>query len=41
MKWMVLCALGRMDIQIKKIVDENIVQDVFIICQNLRHVQEI
>ena len=36
-----LCALGCMDEYIEKKVNDNIVQDVFIICYKLRHVQVI
>ena len=43
-KWMVLGALGCMnnaDFEEKKLVNYNIVLDMFIICQKLRHVQVI
>ena len=42
--WIVLGALGCMnnaDIEKNKLVNDNIVLDVFIICQKLRHVQVI
>ena len=41
-KWMVLCAVRCMNnAGLKKKVNDNIVLDVCIICQNLRHVQAI
>ena len=41
-KWMVLGALGCMNnADFEKLLNDNIVLDVFIICQKLRHVQVI
>ena len=40
-KWMVLGALGCVNNVDYEIIKDNIVLDVFIICQKLRHIQAI